>query len=300
MNSRVAVGAPIWLDSQTPTDTGDALLIDLSNRGCRLQTSEAFKVGDPIEFMIQADETNGSLNALTLRGRVRRLARANDSAPSMIAVVFDAEMPERDRMQLTALINHWASGPRAFELPAVLGAPAIPPCTLPSLPDLTLDDETDPPIRARSAMNVQLNANAPLGAAPYRGAKATSGASERRTQPRGRYASSLHAKQADRPFVLIGSDLSPGGMRIERHPDLRVGDAFRIALRGPGVTAPFLVDAEVVRDDGKAGFGVRFGKVDRETAVQLEKMVACLPDVESLEDGEIAGLGAILSEILPD
>ena len=30
----------------------------------------------------------------------------------------------------------------------------------------------------------------------------------------------------------------------------------------------------------------------------LEKMVACLPDVESLEDGEMAGLGAILSEIV--
>ena len=43
-----------------------------------------------------------------------------------------------------------------------------------------------------------------------------------------------------------------------------------------------------------------FDKVDAETARELEKTVACLPNVESLEDGEIAGLGAILSEIITD
>ena len=58
--------------------------------------------------------------------------------------------------------------------------------------------------------------------------------------------------------------------------------------------------AEIVRDDGASGFGVIFEGTKKDELTELEKMVACLPDVESLEDGELAGLGAILSEIVPD
>ena len=87
-------------------------------------------------------------------------------------------------------------------------------------------------------------------------------------------------------------------MCIERHPDLTVGDHFEIALHGPTPGNPIRVLAEIVRDDGPGGFGVIFDHLDRESGNQLEKMVACLPDVESLEDGELAGLGAILSEIV--
>ena len=121
---------------------------------------------------------------------------------------------------------------------------------------------------------------------------------ERREHARGSYESTLLAEKQDGPFVLIGRDLSRGGMRIEPHPDLRIGDRFRLALHGPTSGEPLSVEAEVVRDDGAAGFGLAFDPIDREMARELEKMVACLPDVESLEDGEIAGLGAILSEIL--
>ena len=48
------------------------------------------------------------------------------------------------------------------------------------------------------------------------------------------------------------------------------------------------------------GFGLVFDPVDRATAQALEKLVACLPDVESLAEGEIGGLGAVLSEIVPE
>jgi hypothetical protein len=98
--------------------------------------------------------------------------------------------------------------------------------------------------------------------------------------------------------VLIGRDLSVGGMRIEQHPDLKVGDHFEVALHGPNPGHPIHVQARIVRDDGPQGLGVAFEDMDRKHAAALEKIVACLPDVESLEDGEAAGLGAILSEIM--
>ena len=87
-------------------------------------------------------------------------------------------------------------------------------------------------------------------------------------------------------------------MRIERHPELALGDRFRLALHGPTLARPLMLDAAVVRDDAEQGLALAFIGVARETAASLEKLVACLPDVESLEDGELAGLGTVLSEIM--
>jgi hypothetical protein len=58
------------------------------------------------------------------------------------------------------------------------------------------------------------------------------------------------------------------------------------------------VQAIVDRDDDAAGIALRFTGVTADIARGLEKLVACLPDIESLEDGESAGLGAVISEIL--
>jgi hypothetical protein len=298
---RVAVGSPVALDvdaSSASQADRSTVLVDLSNRGCRLLTPAALSIGDPIEFTIPVDgESWCDQGPLTLRGQVRRVVSESIDSRSMLAIVFDAEMPDSCRTRLTTLINHWASGPRSPNANVMSGAPAIPSCQLPSLPDLTLDDETDPPIQATSEVCVQLGRLGKPGAGSS-DADGGPSTSDRRKQARGRYESPLLAERDEGPFVLIGRDLSAAGMRIEHHPDLRLGDRFRIGLHGPTPGEPFLVDAKIVRDDGMEGFGVVFDHVDSDTAAELEKMVACLPDVESLEDGEIAGLGAILSEIL--
>ena len=288
---RVAVGSRVAIDAAARTSAaeGSTILVDLSNRGCRLQTRESFSIGDPVAFTLPADHETGSNDEpFTLRGNVRRIATKAGSDESMLAVVFDADMSDESRTRLTALINRWASGPDSVgEAPEMI-SPAIPPCQLPSLPELTLDDETDPPIPARSEIRVELAETAK-----------NSGAG-RRTQARGRYESEIVAGSEDGPVVLIGRDLSAGGMRIERIGLLKLGDRFRVALHGPGLGDPFVVDAEITRDDGQEGFALVFDGVDPATATELEKLVACLPDVESLEAGEIGGLGAILSEILFD
>ena len=288
---RVPVGSPVEIAAGERTT--ETVLVDLSNRGCRLQTSADLTVGDPIEFTIPSDgEVWSEQGPLTLSGRVRRLVREPNDDRCMLAVVFDADLDESLRTRLTTLINHWASGPYSIESAIVSGAPAIPACQIDSLPDLTLDDETDPPILATGQVYVE------LGEASGTKRPEAGDGRDRRTQPRGHYPSSLVAEGEEGPFVLIGRDLSAGGMRIERHPDLAVGDHFEIALHGPTPENPIRVRAEIVRDDGPGGFGVVFDYLDRESGAELEKMVACLPDVESLEDGELAGLGAILSEIV--
>jgi hypothetical protein len=55
-----------------------------------------------------------------------------------------------------------------------------------------------------------------------------------------------------------------------------------------------------VRDDGEDGLALAFDHIDPQMGRALEKLVSCLPEVESLLDGEAHGLGTVLSEILDD
>jgi hypothetical protein len=89
-------------------------------------------------------------------------------------------------------------------------------------------------------------------------------------------------------------------MRIEHLPTLATGDRMRLALYGPSESDPIELDAEVVRDDGEEGMALSFYGVSRDISACLEKFVACLPAVESLTEGEVDGMGTVISEILPE
>ncbi len=290
-DERVAVGSRVAIDAEVPASEAErtTLLVDLSNRGCRIQTRQPFSVGDAIAFALPMDPSAGDKDEPpTLQGRVRRIVSDTDSDHSMLAVLFNSDMPDKNRTRLTALINRWASGPDSLGAASETIKPTISPCQLPSLPELTLDDETDPPVPAQSETPVRL-ADA-----------SKTQDSDRRELARGRFESQIIAEGEDGPTVLIGRDLSAGGMRIERLGRLKLGDRFKVALHGPVAGEPFVVNATIARDDGDDGFGVVFDGVDPATAAELEKLVTCLPNVESLDAGEIGGLGAILSEIILD
>jgi hypothetical protein len=287
---RVAAEVPIEVDR-----TG-ALLVDLSNRGCRVQTREPLAVGDPIHFSIPGRSLpDPSAGALALSGRVRRVAPLAGSDRRTCAVVFDANLSRPTRQRLTAVINQWASSESTGTHESRHDGPAIPACRLPSLPDLMLDDETDPPVRAGGEVSIDLAAGPEAGAAGP-----ADDANDRRGGPRGAFPSLLRATGGDRSLALVGRDLSAGGMRIERHPALALGDRLRLALHGPTLARPLVLEAAIVRDDGEAGLALAFIGASRETAFEVEKLVACLPDVESLTDGEVGGLGTVLSEIVRD
>lgn len=286
-DARVATEVPIEVDR------GGALLVDLSNRGCRVETRDPLQVGDGIQFAIPASALpDPNAGPLTLSGRVRRVAPQAGSDRRTCAVVFEASLPRPTRQRLTAVINHWASGTSMSALaPSVFG-PTIPACRLPSLPDLMLDDETDPPVRSGSVVAIELAAGG--------GGETAEQTENRRNGPRGAFPSLLRATGEDRSLALVGRDLSTGGMRIERHPGLALGDRLRLSLHGPTLARPLALEAVIVRDDAEQGLALAFLDVSRETAFELEKLVACLPDVESLTDGELGGLGTVLSEIVRD
>jgi hypothetical protein len=77
--------------------------------------------------------------------------------------------------------------------------------------------------------------------------------------------------------VLIGRDISSGGMRVRPDPDLALGDMLKLAVHSrPGLPA-IMVKAEVTRDDGEDGVLLRFHDLPDSIAARLEQIMDGLP-----------------------
>ncbi|MBW2691288.1 MAG: PilZ domain-containing protein [Deltaproteobacteria bacterium] len=123
-------------------------------------------------------------------------------------------------------------------------------------------------------------------------------ADDRRATPRHPYAAKVPAFGTRALRVLVGRDLSVGGMQIESNPDLEVGDRLHLAIYGDASEEPFLVWGTILRSDGRGGTAVAFDPVHPTIAKQLEALVASLPAVESLQDTEAEAMGTVLTEII--
>ena len=126
---------------------------------------------------------------------------------------------------------------------------------------------------------------------------APSSDAERRKHERVVFEKEVVGLSEEAATVLVGRDLSVGGMRIEDNPQLEIGMRLRLAVFGAPREEPILVRAEVVRtDDGS--HALRFVDVGAEAASRLERLVAHLPSVEPLDQEEAEGLGAVVSRIV--
>lgn len=294
---RLPAGAAIsfapFTESHGEPERASALLVDISNRGCRLLTDAMPSTGSRLSITIPLEDQDG--DALYLRGRTVRCAvdPSDDDHGYSAAVLFDPDLEEINRQRLANLLNDLSAGPGALTYGPV---EALPACESPVIPGLTLDAETDPAFHVGMKIEV--------GPEPKNRDEPAAGTDiDRRRATRGAFATHVSATTSERvdeqrSRVLIGRDLSAGGMRIEPAPDIQLGQRFRLAIYGPAEQHPFLIDSRVARDDGGAGFVLDFIDVPEETQRGLEKLVACLPDIESLAQGEAGSLGAVMSEIL--
>ena len=121
---------------------------------------------------------------------------------------------------------------------------------------------------------------------------------DRRSTPRHPYAAKVPAFGTRALRVLVGRDISVGGMQIESNPDLEVGDRLHLAIYGDASEEPFLVWGTILRSDGKGGTAVAFDPVHPTIAKKLEALVASLPSFESLHDDEATAMGTVLTEII--
>jgi hypothetical protein len=112
-----------------------------------------------------------------------------------------------------------------------------------------------------------------------------------------RYEREVTAICRDGTRTLLGRDLSPEGLHVERGAKLRAGEKVRLALHGAAREEPFLVEAHVQRDDGMAGWFLQFDSVDADAAGRLGRLMADLPRIHRLDD-ETPTHTAVVAQLL--
>jgi len=135
----------------------------------------------------------------------------------------------------------------------------------------------------------------PLEEAPERRTKPRDDPPDRRGSPRLRYARPVLVKGDGASRVLMGRDLSAGGMRVVRDPRLAVGDELKIALYGEPGIPPLMLQAEVAREDGPF-LMLRFRETDEGGDAWLERLLGTLPVSGADESGHSTPM--VVSEIL--
>ncbi|HXK21203.1 MAG TPA: PilZ domain-containing protein [Myxococcota bacterium] len=289
---RVAAGLDV--SYRTGLRSRRAILADLSTRGCRLVSRNAVDPGRRIRVNLpQALETGDPIGVV---GHVLRSAteeRPGVGTVHVAAVLFD-RVSEEARQALEVLIEDLSRGPATLRrgtdrAPVQVGQERSDPIPArPGARDRRAPRAAEPQL-ARPSVAVEMEPDSD-----------DSGRKERRVQARAAYELTVPAFGKRALRVLVGRDLSMGGMRIERLPALEVGDRLHLAIYGSPEEAPFLVWGTVTRDDGESGMGVVFDRLEPEIARRLDRLVGSLPAVESLHDGETEAMGTVVTEILPE
>jgi hypothetical protein len=119
----------------------------------------------------------------------------------------------------------------------------------------------------------------------------------RRRSPRGTYTRSILATRAGRAQVLIGRDLSTGGMRVNPDPQLLVGQELKLVIYGVAGREPVVVKAVVARDEGRDGCVLRFPGLSADARSRLEAIVSALPDTRAADAGARAP-NVVVSEVV--
>ncbi|TFG96563.1 MAG: PilZ domain-containing protein [Myxococcales bacterium] len=264
---RVGIGAAIRFRSGLRRRT--AILVDLSRRGCRLLTTDAVAEGRRLSLALPAEIAGG--RPLSLMGVAGRVLDTDPRMPGVQSMVIHFESTSaRDLRRLDEIVAAHASSPAVC--PADSGAPFTDPSAWPTgsaanadgaVPELELDEPTD----------------------------------DRRTSPRRGFTDPVFALGDEAARVLLGRDLSAGGMRVDPHPDLRIGDEVRLALHLGVCPESLLVRARVERDDGEDGLVLVFHEHAPEERAGLERALSLLPVVEMPDSGEETS-GLVVSEIV--
>lgn len=259
---------------------GSAILAELSLRGGRLLTDRPLPPGRRIQLQIPRAVTGE--RPLGLRAKVVRCTR-RERGEHAVALVFE-EASLEVRRRLSAVLRRRAEGPASL------------PKGDAATPAVRHDRASGPAAEGAAGAEDDAGSAEPAAEAEPPAAAADASA-DRRKHPRAAFAGAIEAASEEAERVLVGRDLSVGGMRVDAC-ELEPGARLRVALYPAAREEAIVLDAEVVRSGDGSGAGLRFDSVPPEEAARLEALVAGLPAVEALEGGEAEALGSVVSEIV--
>lgn len=261
---RVSVGAQVRF--RTGIRRRTAVLAELSATGCRLLATDTAERGSRIQIQVSAETTRG--RNLNLSGDVVRCAPSNLPGVHAMAVSWGKQRG-RTGERLRELVASYCDGP------AVLDARSTDSGLRFAAPE------------ARSEPGPTKIAAAPEATAP----------SERRTSSRHEYPKHVVALGVEAARVLLGRDLSLGGMRVEPHEDVSQGDELSISLHVRTRGKPLVLTACVARDEGENGLVLQWIDLSPDARDYLSRMIDFLPVIATRE-GSDEGTGVVLSEIV--
>lgn len=285
---RVPLGYPVA--AKIGMRRRNALLVDLAASGCRLLVDEPVAQGAKITVQVPS-EMCGS-DGFALPGVVVRCTRdplSPTDGSFAVAMRFGTLSEEALGLLEETLAAHQLGEPSEEYVPEA--APLVTP--------IGVGDEAAPRLVRRIAPAAPATQASRAEAVAPKPAPASKRA-DRRRHTRRQFSARVVAASSDGSIhrVLIGRDLSTGGMRVDRQPELVVGARLRLALYDAAHEQPVVVAASVVRDDGREGVALRFEGLAADAAARLEQLVAGLPPIERLADGETGALGTVVGEIL--
>jgi hypothetical protein len=145
-----------------------------------------------------------------------------------------------------------------------------------------------------------------LAATEFETNRPDEGNSDRRREERVAYSERVVALDEEAARVLVGRDLSPGGMRIAANESIRVGDTLRVALHSGTQSEPLVVIATAHRDDGDDGIVLTFDDLSESQCEQLSEIIrggpavhASMDETDDLEHSEeTIGESIVVAEML--
>ncbi len=330
---RVALGAPARFRAGLRRGTG--LVADLSAEGCRLLTDAPLAVGQ--RLLVFLPRAGDPRRTFFVRGRVVRAGKVGADGNRAVALRF-YWMTRPTRARVTALVGQHQSGPAVLPVQSAGGTPGIAQVeaagrdpgrspegeasaalatAIPSQAAATVAwrasvvSAGDPASTDREVVGVlgvprEESTEVGVGpggvdteAEPRREAeRRLLPDAERRHEPRRAFERHVVALSSEAARVLIGRDLSVGGMRVAPDAKLRPGAELRLALYAREGEVPLVVRARVVRNDRGHGVALRFADLSVPVKEQLLKITEDLPVLETPFDDEGLTEGIIVSRML--
>jgi hypothetical protein len=274
---------------------GTAILSELSLEGLRLLSTRPLPVGTGLTLRVPGELLGGrsfSVRAAVLRSDVRRSRRACRELD--IALSIDPRDREGQR-HVEELLWTIAAGPPSLSEPVEESAASE---TSPVDPDeLELAGEADDAAEP-SVTDEAKSSEEPSRQTQRRKARPPKRWRERRRYHRASFGQKIVADSDSATRILVGRDLSSGGMRVDPDASLQEGQRLELAIYGWADEAPLLVAASVTRNEGNRGVGLEFDLSEPGLSDRLERLVSTLPAVESLSDDEVGSMGTVVSRVI--
>lgn len=284
-----------------------ALLADISLRGCRLLAEQALSPGARINVPLPKELAE---DGFTLPCKVVRVG-AKPEADGRFEIGLAFENLSKDKYAVVRNVLRQLSEAAGMEEARVLAPnkprpapapgsaekpPVQAPLPLKRPPLRRLPLLPPPPPRAKLA--APKPAEAPAKPAPPSAPPAApKKPGDRRQHSRASFEKQVARLDDEANSVLLGRDLSVGGMRVEYHDRVRIGDLLELAVYVSPREEPIVVKARVAHDAGD-GLGLTFEGMTPDVSARIERLIARLPSIESLQGGEAAGLGSVVSRVL--